>query len=422
MRHWFYNYTKQVTYYDLGTDNMDESVEENNKGSDHLRNLFDTLQQLRLQYGFRAETLVPDIAFIGLIDDCIDAGQTALELLESPRPYRAYSMVRVAFEASQRLLPLATSSDYIRLGTKAWLYYNQKDVIIRGIDKDSIGLAAEQILNTWANYYPPAHQIALEELAVLNKQKGPDNFLGRNLAEVTTESYLILAQERGSSVPSDSAEINRKLYGSLSRDTHACLRLEPSELCVDSDGFIEVKERPRDSKEVARNVTEGLEAIFTETIAAIKYRISKRRQGNATRLMTSLGEFHPELPNGYFDDLGKYLAQQGFGGESVFPGVPISRIAELQDGTLSTSLAVGYGTEAKMATFDFKGHARQTMLAIISEEYPHIIISNEKDTPHYIDLPRPISVIIKAELGREQQTGDESFVPFIVTEVSRKNW
>lgn len=75
-----------------------------------------------------------------------------------------------------------------------------------------------------------------------------------------------------------------------------------------------------------------------------------------------------------------------------------------------------------MATFDFKGHARQTMLAIISEEYPHIIISNEKDTPHYIDLPRPISVIIKAELGREQQTGDESFVPFIVTEVSRKNW
>jgi hypothetical protein len=400
---------------------MDESLEESKKRSDHLKNLFETLKQLRLQYGFRAETLVPDIVFIGLVDDCIDAGQTALELIKSPRPYRAYSMVRVAFEASQRLLPLATSSDYIRLGTRAWLYYKQKDGIIRGIDKDSIGPAAEQILNTWANYYPSAHQIALEELAVLNNQKGPDNFLGRNLAEVTTESYLILAQERGSSASSDSAEINRKFYATLSRDTHACLRLDLSELRVDSDGFIEVKERPRDPKEVARNVIVGLGAIFTETIAAIKYRISKRRQANATHLITTLGESHTDLLDGYFNDLGKYLVLQGFGGESVFPDVPIGRIAELQDGTLSTSLVVGFGTEAKMATFDFKGHARQAMLAIISEEFPDVIISNEQNTLHYIDLPKPISVIIKAELGCEKQTGTESFVPFIVTQVTRTN-
>jgi len=396
-------------------------LEENNKRYDHLKNLFIILQKLRSQYGFRAETLVPDIAFVGLIDDCIDAGQTALEILESHRPYRAYSMVRVAFEASQRLLPLATSIDYIRLGTRAWLYYNKKDDLIRGIDKDSIGPAAAQILNTWAHYYASAHQVALEELAILNKQKGPDNFLGRNLAEVATECYLILAQERDSSVPANSEEINRKLYATLSRDTHACLRLELSGLRIDSDGFIEVKERQRDPEEVARNVTEGLVALFTETIAAIEYRISKRRQANTNHLITSLGEFHPELPNRYLDDLGKYLAQQGFGGESIFPVVPIGRIAELQDGTLSTSLATGFGTEAKMATFDFKGLARQAMLAIISEEYPEIVISNEQNTPSYIDLPKPISVIIKAELGQEQKTETESFVPFIVTEVTRTN-
>lgn len=389
--------------------------------SDHLENLIDTLQKLRLQHGFRAETLVPDIAFIGLIDDCIDAGRTALELLKSPRPYRAYSMVRVAFEASQRLLPLATTSDYIRLGTRAWLYYNKKDVTIGGGDKDSIGPTAEQILETWANYYPPARQIALEELAILNKQKRPDNFLGRNLAEVATESYLILAQEKGSSVPADSEEINRECYTALSRESHACLRLELSELRVDSDGFIEVKERPRDPKEVARNVTEGLGAIFAETIAAVQYRISKRWQANTALIMRSLGQFHPELPNGYLDDFGKYLAQQGFGGQIVFPSVPITHIAELQDGTLSTSLAMDWGTEAKIATFDFKGHARQAMLAVISEDYPDLIIGNGQTTPHYIDLPEPIPVIIKAELGREQKSEKESFVPFIVNEVTRVN-
>ena len=398
---------------------MGKSLEESKKGSDHLENLLDTLEKLRSQYGFRAETLLPDIAFVGLIDDCIDAAQTALELLESPRPYRAYSMVRVAFEASQRILPLATSSDYVRLGTRAWLYYNRKDGIIGGVDKSSIGPPAGQILDTWSNYYPQAHQIALEELAILDKQKGPDNFLGRNLAEVATESYLILAEERGSSIPAGSEETNREFYAILSRDSHACLRLELSELRVDSDGFIEAKERLRDPKEVARNVTKGLEVIIAETIAALKYRISKRRQANTTLVRASLGQFHPELPNGYIDDLGIHIAQQGFGGRSVFLSVPISRIAELQDGTLTTSLATGYGTGAKLATFDFKGHARQAMLAIISQEYPGIIISNEQNSPHYIDLPKPILVTIKAELGHELKSEKESFVPFIVNEVTR---
>jgi len=400
---------------------MGGSLEEGEKGCDHLGNLLDTLQKLRSQYGFRAETLLPDIAFVGLIDDCIDAGQTALELLESPRPYRAYSMVRVAFEASQRILPLATSSDYIRLGVRAWLYYSRKDGTIRGIDESSIGPPARQLLDTWANYYPQAHQIALEELAILGTQRGPDNFLGRNLAEVATECYSVLAQEKGAPSPADSQQTNREFYAILSRDTHACLRLEPSQLRVDSDGFIDVKEKPRDPKEVARSVTKGLGLIFAETITAIDYRISKRRQANTALVRTSLGQSRRELPNGYMDDLGTYLAQQGFGGQCICPTVPISRIAELQDGTLTTSLAMGYGPGAKLATFDFKGHARQAMLAIVSQEYPDVVIANEPNAPHYTDLPKPIPVMVKAELGQEQKSESESFVPLIVNEVTRAN-
>lgn len=382
----------------------------------------EAVQQLRTQHGFRAETLVPDIAFIGLIDDCIDAGQTAIQLLESPQPYRAYSMLRVAFEATQRLLLLATNPDYMCLGTRAWLYYNKKDAAIRGGAKDKIGQVGEKLIDTWANYYPPARQLVLEQLDILNKTKGPDNFLGRNVAEATTESYSILARENSASVPSNSAEVNREFYRSLSRETHACMRLEPSEVRVDSDGFVEVRERPRDPAEVARVVTAGLDVIFTETIAAIKYRLLQRRRANTARLENSLHEVRPKLPTGYIADLGISLAQQGLGNtEQVFPDIPIQHISELQDGTLSSTLTTGLGSETQVVTFDFKGHARQAILAIISEDFPEAIPSAEQTTSLRIDLPSPITIMVKAELGQEQHTGTESFIPFIVTQVARAN-
>jgi hypothetical protein len=398
---------------------MDKKEEEIKKRTDQVDKFLDTLQKLRVEYSFRAETLIPDIAFVGLIDDCLDAGKTALELLESPRPYRAYSMVRVAFEANQRLLPLATSPDYVRLGTRAWLYYIKKDDFNKEIDKNALGPAAEQLVNIWSKYYHQAQQLAQEELAKLVKQKGPDNFLGRNLADVATECYSILALEKGNTVPSDSTDINRKFYASLSRDTHTCLRLEPDQLRIDADGFIEVKERPRDPKDIARNVITGLGVIFIETIAAINYRISKRRQENTEYMMSSLGNFHTELPNDYIPDLGLYLAQQGFKGVSYFYEVPIGRIAELPDGTLSTKLGNGYGPDARLATFDFKGQAREVMLKIIFEIFPAIVFTKTENEPSYVELPKPIPVTIKAELGKEQKTEQESVVPFIVIEVTK---
>src|SRR5712671_2765753 len=101
----------------------------------------DGLRRLRQHHGVRAATLLPDLALIGLVDDTIDAAETALDLLEGARPYRAYAMVRVAFEAAQRLLVLATSDDYLHLGTRAWLYYQGKDEALRqreGEEVDSL--------------------------------------------------------------------------------------------------------------------------------------------------------------------------------------------------------------------------------------------------------------------------------------------
>jgi hypothetical protein len=52
---------------------------------------------------------VPDLALIGLADDTIDAADEALNLIDGLRPHRAYAMVRIAFEAGQRLIVLASS-------------------------------------------------------------------------------------------------------------------------------------------------------------------------------------------------------------------------------------------------------------------------------------------------------------------------
>jgi|ERR1051325_426208 hypothetical protein len=94
---------------------------------DNLTESLDNLRRLRQKHGFRAETLIPDLALIGLADDTIDAAEEALNLVTGPRPHRAWAMVRIAFEAAQRLIVLATDDHYIELGTRAWLYYVGKD-------------------------------------------------------------------------------------------------------------------------------------------------------------------------------------------------------------------------------------------------------------------------------------------------------
>src|SRR5919197_3447056 len=136
-----------------------------------------SLRQLRSMHGFRAETLVPDLAFIGLVDDTIEATEEALQLVVGPRPHRAYAMVRVAFEAAQRLLVLATTQDYVRLGTRAWLYYVGKDQSLRKQtdSKNLIKDYRDQIIQSWALRYKDAEAVVEAEMEILRKRKGPDN-------------------------------------------------------------------------------------------------------------------------------------------------------------------------------------------------------------------------------------------------------
>ena len=168
---------------------------------ERVAQLRNNLFNLRSLHGFRAETLVPDIAFIGLVDDTLGAADEALQLVAGHRPHRAYAMVRVAFEAAQRLLVLATAEDYVRIGTRAWLYYVGRDEALR------------------------IRSLVQSEMANLRKIKRPDNFLGRDMADAVGTAYAVLAKATSSELPADVVEVTRDAYRTLCRDTHACFAL-----------------------------------------------------------------------------------------------------------------------------------------------------------------------------------------------------
>jgi hypothetical protein len=58
---------------------------------------------------------------------------------------------------------------------------------------------------------------------------GQATSLATKLAHDITESRAVLAAEEGPSVPPGAMDVNRAEYRLPSRDTHACVRLEPCE-------------------------------------------------------------------------------------------------------------------------------------------------------------------------------------------------
>lgn len=381
------------------------------------------LRRLRGYHGFRAETLVPDLALIGLVDDIIDAVETAIQLLQGDKPHRAYSMARVAFEAAQRLLVLGTSENYLRLGTRAWLYYQIKDEILGSVDDAAEETARKQIIAAWENRFPTASEIVLSEsenLIQQKKQRSPDNFLGMNMGDAVNKAYEIITAITKGCLPEDSVEINRKVYQSLCREAHACVRLEPRDIRIDADGFVEVEERIRERALVEEGVFVSLQTSLSEAIVAVEFRLMRRHLDHITQIRkTAIKTSTTDLPPSYLSDFGMYLVEHGTGGMSlIFPGVPLAHFRELPDGTLSSSVATGIPTEAYLATFDFKGTVRTKLIAKLQEEFPDSGIGALKGNQSMqIDLPSPLYLNITATIGNIQKNGYEQFVPLVVLDL-----
>lgn len=383
-----------------------------------VRNLIAVARQLIDDHGFRASSLVPDLALVGLAADAADAADSALDLLEGSRPYRAYAMARVCFEASQRVLPLAVAEDYLRLGTRAWVYYQCKDAALRGSPRFSLGSEAEEIVRFWENVNADARALIEEAVASLRSQsRGPDNYLGRNLAEVAAECYEVLASALGNVVPSDNIEINRRVYAGLSRDTHACLRLQPRALRAGAHGFVEVLETERDPMEVSEAVFLALSTSLRETIGGLQFRLAAREREEARGRLMGLQTAAASVRPDYYPDLGVQLAKEGLGHvECVFQGVPLVNVRELPDSTLTTSIVRVDAGQRQLVTFDLKGTSRAALLQLIQDRFPDLLAAAIPASVR-LDLPAPIVVNIRAALGQIQRSADETFVPFLVREI-----
>jgi hypothetical protein len=384
-----------------------------------LLQLIDGLQRLRQHHGVRAATLVPDLALIGLVNDMIDAAETALDLLEGERPYRAYAMERVAFEAAQRLLVLATSDEYLNLGTRAWLYYQGKDEAIRQREGADDSLEA-QIVRIWAARFPDAEEVVSREREVLRKLKGPDNFLGRKLAEAVDHAYATLTKFYGSEMPSDLAEINRRVYRVLCRDTHACVRFEPSTIRIDSEGFVEVAERPRERSEIEKGVRSGLTSSLKEATSALEYRLSQRETEHLAQLKVRIGEIgQPKLASSFAPDLGIYLVEHGCGAKALtFLAVPLHIFAKLPDGTLRLSVELPVGGDTLFASFDFRGTVRDHLMQHLRGIFPDM--ADEAfggSLSGRIELPSPVTATLTALFGNFEETESQAYIPLVVVEV-----
>jgi hypothetical protein len=384
-----------------------------------ISKLIAKLRELRDLHGFRAETLVPDLALVGLVDDTVDAAEEALQLSRGPRAYRAYAMVRVAFEAAQRLLVLATANDYIRLGTRAWLYYVGKDEALRaGTSSEQATDYQDRIVQTWASRYPEAVAVIEAEGEHVKKIKRPDNFTGRDLAEAVGDAYATLAKAQGRDAPQGVVETTRAAYRVLCRDTHACMRLEPRGFRIDNDGFVDVVAIERDTREIQQAVALGLSSSLKEAITGVQFRISRRQEAHFVAVRAAIAEDARPVTENFQRDFGLFLLERNLANATqTFYGIVLQNLAVLADGTLSSSTTVGVGEELFLATFDFKGAVAQQLVERLREVFPQFVIRTPEGQPTFMDLPAPFEVNLDATIGYFQRTAADRFVPFVVTKV-----
>lgn len=380
-----------------------------------------TLRQLRSLHGFRAETLVPDLAFIGLVDDTLEAAEEALQLVAGPRPHRAYAMVRVAFEAAQRLLVLATAENYVQVGTRAWLYYVGKDeaLRVRTNSENITGDYRDQIIQAWALRYKDAEAVVEAEMRNLRKNKRPDNFLWKDMADAVGAAYGVLAEAAGSKPPTDIVEATRNAYRALCRDTHACLRLEPRRVTIDSDGFVDVVRRERNVTEIEKAVAAGLTSALGEAVMALKFRIARRRDAHLVAIRSAASEHVVGVREDFRRDFGLYLLEQGFAqATQVFTGVQLFNVAVLPDCTVSSSTTIGVEKEVFMATFDFKAECADQILQQLQDAYPGLELPQRVSGEHRIcHLPEPFTATVAASVGYFRHNKEDKFVPLVVTKV-----
>ena len=329
---------------------------------DQVTAQLERLGEYRERFVIRIASLPADLAFLGLLDELREAAFSAIQLCHLHEQQAAFPLVRLAFEAAQRVIVLATDDDYARVGVDAWLYYLRKDTKIVQFARDAqeshewYSRRIGEMVNIWSRYNPAAGSLfheASERLDAFRKGKA-DNFVGGDMGAIVAERYQKLAIGLGKS-PSELKELNRAIYGALSRESHARIRLEPEKLQVLEDGSVKIVPRSIDQADRRKLVLGCLETSLAEALAATAYLSQNRDKHSAERLQFEAERLAAKpLPAHFRPDLGLHLIKAGGTATTFrFPNVPVRKVGIFSDGTIRWSANIKLAPAQEfIATFD----------------------------------------------------------------------
>ena len=349
------------------------------------------LRALRKEHGSRGVTLVPDLAFLALIDDLADAADATLELLKSAKPHRAYSLAKVALRASQRMLVVAADPDYTKIGVRTWLS-------TRLTAAGELPEGDSKTLQEWLKLTPAAKALADEQIAELkSKPWRTETFMWDNPAPDVTTAFLALGREQ-----------------------HVSFQLPPTGLKLDKEGMVTVAEKPRTAAEVAPIVLTALDIATRDATDSLKKRIVLLREEKARRLAAAAAVAAAKRKAGglpeYKDDLGMYLQGLGVSNEEKpLPGTQVQTLTEtFDDITVTAQVDIDNGSHS--ATLIFKGPLMEDLLKQVYLKFPDLQMPRV-DGFFKVDLPEPMKLPVTATLGEIQDTNGISLVPLLVTKL-----
>lgn len=398
-----------------------------NGAKDTLEKL-EQLSALSQRLVIRADHLPADLALLGLLEDLRGAASAVLALSEGVHSLATDPLTRIAFEATQRIIVLATDDDYLRTGTRAWLYYHRKDMRILRMDEGAetaeawFASAVRRMLDVWRAYRPDAEVILGQEKERLHANEvkhGPDNFMGQDLARLVQERYPRALPAAGISL-AELERMNRSIYAYLSRESHARLRVDPVGYRILPDGSLTIIQRRANDAEKQESALRCLDSSISEAIGALSYFLECRERERAEQIRLAAMEVSDEsLPPGFDRDLGLHLAAVGVGNALIeFSAVPVHNLAVLPNGTAAWSAGLRLGGTVFLATFDVPS-ARVPDLARALAIPPATLRGT--GALHKHSLPSPTRIAVQCKLGTVQRTDKQRFIPLVVEGTSNAN-
>jgi hypothetical protein len=229
--------------------------------------------------------LLADMALFGLLDEVEDSIAVAEHLLDTDFAHRAAPHARIAYEAAQQALILATEEDYASAGARVIIYFRRKDRdLMRRADggvPESIEKAdawyQDRLLNLcklWELHWPDAG-VAFEEArrAVDKLPRKPDNWIGAYPAQVLDGRYALLASALGNPAPLRVTAVTADAYSALSRSSHLSPEF-PELLLKTKAGELAFRALKRDRTASRTALVAGITAAAGEAMLAAAYRAS----------------------------------------------------------------------------------------------------------------------------------------------------